>query len=97
MTIEAIASRMRRPSGPPFLGEAAGLGVGEPDLGLSEVRSEDSVLLDDVFNDALLVTVQPAGGGGGEERESRRRAAHPERYQSLRSWIMFLRHQIELA
>jgi hypothetical protein len=69
-----------------FHGEAASLIVSQAQSSGTVHRAEDSVLLEQVVDDRLLVSMDPAGEQQEEERERGRQLAHdwslPERQPS---------------
>ena len=65
VTMPATSVRRRRP----FHGQPASLVVGETQSSGTMRRAEDPVLLEQVFNDRLLLPVDPAGEDMEEEGE----------------------------
>ena len=73
VTIPDTSARRRRPRTMPFTGQAAALVVGEAQPSGSVRGAEDSVLLEQVVDDGLLLPVNPARDQQEQEGERARR------------------------
>jgi hypothetical protein len=69
-------ARRRRPTTLPFHGEATSLVIGEAQASRWLRRAQDPILLEQVVNDRLLLSIDPTGKQQTEERERRRQRIH---------------------
>jgi len=57
--------------------ESAALIIAQPESPVSELLSEDSVLLAEIFNDGILLAAQPSGERGHEDLPGLEDGGHP--------------------
>src|SRR6516165_11793797 len=96
VTMPATAARRRRPRTLPFTARRRQLVVGETQTSGSVHRAEHPILLEQIVNDRLLLSVDPTGEQQEEERERRRQRGHggsvPEalrRFKNDGDWAEF--------
>ncbi len=72
----ATSARRRRPSVFAFHGKSASLIVGEAHASRAVCRAENPVLLEQVLDDVLLLSIDPAGDEQEQEGERGRQPIH---------------------